>query len=153
MGVLRGGEMPLYIEVKYMLDALKQIGKIVQIQQDDLLCQEGEVGDCLYILLNGAVDVYKTSPLDQEPVVLATLRPGDVFGEMSMIRGGVRNASVVATEPTVALRIERDNFKKFIALEPRYAINMMKTISDRILNTRKRYEAEQAHQAEEETND
>ncbi len=126
-----------------MLSDLKKLGTVITVPQDELFFSEGEYGECLYILLSGSVDVYKSSPLDNEKCVLATLRPGDIFGEMAMIRDENRNASVIANEDTTALKISKDKFQAFVSLEPRYAIGLMKTLSDRVLRMKNRIIAQE----------
>jgi len=119
-----------------MNEALREIGEIVQYGMDQTLFLEGEPGNALYILLSGKVLVTKQSVVDGEQIVLAELDKGAVFGEMAVIRDHFRSATITAFEPCIALKIPRENFIRFIMLEPRYTINMLKTLSARINHVR-----------------
>jgi CRP/FNR family transcriptional regulator len=115
-----------------MNDALREIGEIVQYGMDQTIFSEGEPGNALYILLSGKLLVTKQGIIDGEQIVLAELEKGAVFGEMAVIRDHFRSATITAFEPCIALKIPRENFTRFIMLEPRYTINMLKTLSVRI---------------------
>jgi CRP-like cAMP-binding protein len=68
---------------------------------------QGDPGDALLVVASGLLKVVVTSP-DGDEMVLVTLGPGEALGELAVIDGGVRSASVVAVEPTVVLAITRD---------------------------------------------
>lgn len=121
-----------------MNEALRDIGNVVKFQQDDIIFFEGEPGDAIYILLSGSVIACRTSDIDGRIIVLAKLNTGAVFGEMAVIHDHKRSATIIAQEPVLALKIDKDNFGKFIMLEPKYAINMLKTLANRIESTRSR---------------
>ncbi len=121
-----------------MNESLREIGNVVKFQQDEIIFFEGEPGDAIYILLSGSVVACKTSDIDGRIIVLAKLNSGAVFGEMAVIHGHKRSATIIAKEPVMALKIDKDNFGKFIMLEPKYAINMLKTLANRIECTRER---------------
>lgn len=121
-----------------MNEALRDIGNVVKFQQDDIIFFEGEPGDAIYILLSGSVIACRTSDIDGRIIVLAKLNTGAVFGEMAVIHDHKRSATIIAQEPVLALKIDKDNFGKFIMLEPKYAINMLKTLASRIDSTRSR---------------
>ncbi|GAU77067.1 Crp/Fnr family transcriptional regulator [Fusibacter sp. 3D3] len=121
-----------------MNDALRKIGSVVQFKQDDIIFFEGEPGDAIYILLSGSVIACRTSDIDGRMIVLATLNTGAVFGEMAVIHEHKRSATIIAQAPILALRIDKANFGQFIMLEPKYAINMLKTLAGRIECTRSR---------------
>jgi CRP/FNR family transcriptional regulator, cyclic AMP receptor protein len=67
---------------------------------------EGDPGDYLVVIVQGLVKVTVTSPRGDE-MLLITLGPSDVVGELSVIDGGVRSASVVALKPTTGIVIAR----------------------------------------------
>ncbi len=72
----------------------------------DTILREGSTGAWLYVLIEGQVSVRKSAPGRQaEPAELASLGPGDSFGEMSLVDQALRSASVVARTPCVLLRL------------------------------------------------
>lgn len=68
----------------------------VDIQKDQIVFQEGDPGDCAYIIEKGRVLVYLTK--DQEEIPLNILGQGEIFGEMALIDNQTRSASVRALE-------------------------------------------------------
>jgi len=114
---------------------LKQLGTVITHEQDDHIFLSGEVGDALYLLLKGNVEIYLTSEIDGRIIPLAELHEGDVFGEMALIRDSVRSASAKSKSGSICLKIPKHRFEDFIALEPKFAVNMMKTLAKRHYDT------------------
>ncbi len=79
--------------------------------------QEGTPGDCLYIIKSGEVEVY-TSDARGEKLVLANLKEGDYFGEISLITGRPRTASVRVLRPAELVRLSKKDFDQFVAKHP-----------------------------------
>ena len=67
---------------------------------DECICREGEPGKEMYVVRAGLVEVRKKARDGARETSLATLKPGDCFGEMSLIDIQARSASVFAREPT-----------------------------------------------------
>lgn len=82
-----------------------------------IILEEGTLGDSLFIIKKGEVEVY-TRNQKGEVVPLAKLKEGDFFGEISLITGRPRNASVRALQPTELLRLAKENFIKIIENHP-----------------------------------
>jgi diguanylate cyclase (GGDEF)-like protein len=72
-----------------------------EFRAGDRIVSQGEPGDGLYLVQRGQVQVLAEGRLSGKPghIVLATLGPGDVFGELASLDGGPRTATVVALEP------------------------------------------------------
>ena len=75
----------------------------------DLLVRQGEPADAFYILLSGRARVVKSDQNGNE-IVLATLKPGDSFGESALTEGGTRTATVRCSTSVEALRLDRNDF-------------------------------------------
>jgi CRP/FNR family transcriptional regulator, cyclic AMP receptor protein len=90
-----------------------------------------EAGDALHVLLAGRVKVVMGGESGRE-VTLAVLRPGEVFGEMSLFDGRVRSASVVAIEPATTLALSRDDLLRHMAANPQTALNLLGEMSRRL---------------------
>ncbi len=74
---------------------------------------EGEEGDYFYLVNKGQVQVV-TGAADGEPHTKAKLDPGSIFGEESLLSGETRNATVTMLTDGVLLRLDKDNFYRFI---------------------------------------
>ncbi|MCX7709684.1 MAG: DUF2225 domain-containing protein [Clostridia bacterium] len=118
-----------------MLDVntLRSLGSIQTFREDDFIFYEGEQGNEMYLLLSGKVDIFVNS-FDANPFKIAELKPGDFFGEMSVLDGQPRSASAVAATTTVVLGLTRENFEKYISAEPSSALRLMKGLCLRIRN-------------------
>jgi len=83
----------------------------------EYLCQEGEPGSSLFIIQRGLAHV----TVGAAGVNVGRLRRGDVIGEMSMLTGEARTASVVATVDTVALELDQMTFAVTLSRHPELA--------------------------------
>ena len=88
-------------------DALVQEVEPVAAVADQLLVREGDEGDRFFIVGSGSMWVYRTAPSGRE-VSITTLGPGDCFGEIALLDGGRRTASVRALEPSLLFSLGRD---------------------------------------------
>ena len=82
----------------------------------DAIVKEGDEGDAFYILRSGSAKVIKES---QNGKVLNHLKPGDAFGELALLTGQPRAASVITNEPSSAFRLEKSDFDRIIASAPK----------------------------------
>ena len=87
---------------------------IEEYGQREMIIRESEVGDCMYIILDGYLEVTIRSGSSDREVGIATLRPVDFFGEQSLLPWGTgrRNASVKALHSAKVFRID----KKYVLL-------------------------------------
>ena len=100
--------------------ALHQIAAVARPREYDrgeLLFVEGEQGDSLLVLVSGSVTVFRTSP-DGERAALTVLEPPEVLGEVALLDGAPRSASVEATEPTSVLALSRAEFFALLRQQP-----------------------------------
>ena len=100
------------------LESLTQHVRFLDYSPGNVVISEGTLGDTLYILAEGSVDVVKH--LD-EPAqkVLATLNKGEIFGEMCIIESVARSASVRAVEdPTVLVALHRSDLHRLFKTSP-----------------------------------
>lgn len=82
---------------------------IMPYKKDSYIIKEGISGGMFYILAEGKVSVTKKEP-DGKVVILATLKPGDFFGEISLITGATRLTNVIADEDVLVFGVGKDDF-------------------------------------------
>jgi CRP-like cAMP-binding protein len=104
------------------LDAagLETIGRTVRtrrFRRGEVIFHQGDPGDALFIVMNGGIKISLPSDMGDE-AILATLRSGDVFGELALLDGAPRSATATAIEPTETLVLPRAQFRELIATEP-----------------------------------
>jgi len=104
------------------LDAvgLETIGRSVRtrrFRRGEVIFHLGDPGDALFIVMSGGIKISLPSDTGDE-AILATLRSGDVFGELALLDGAPRSATATAIEPTETLVLPRAQFRDLIATEP-----------------------------------
>jgi CRP/FNR family transcriptional regulator, cyclic AMP receptor protein len=96
-----------------------------------VILREGEGGDSIFLIGSGAVQIVLLGKDGQE-IVLAILRNGEVFGEMSLFQQKPRSATVIAKEPCLLLEIKGEEFLKLAHTYPDIELKMLLTLSERL---------------------
>ena len=110
-------------------------GRIVLFGPGEALVSRGETGDSMFVILDGGVEVVGKSDTDRE-VVLAKLESGDYFGEISLLTGSPRNATVCAESDTLVLEIRKKDISPLIAANPKLAERLGELLERRQTETR-----------------
>jgi CRP/FNR family cyclic AMP-dependent transcriptional regulator len=102
----------------------------------DAIVRQGEVGDCMYVVQGGKVEVVLGAEDGEH--YLATLGPGDFFGEMALFEKEVRSATVRARGEARVLKIDKKTLLRRITEDPLLAVKFLETLSHRVrdLNAR-----------------
>jgi len=111
--------------------ALAQVLDHVSIPKGQPVFDYGDPGDCLYLIRSGEVEIFVKDDTGQR-IVLETGGPGSVFGEISLLDGGPRTASVVATEDLEALKLDRVRLEEFLKRNPHAAMDMLAATGRRL---------------------
>jgi hypothetical protein len=110
------------------------MGELKEFPKGQHIIRQGEMGNEMYVLINGAADVIMNST--DQPRWLGTLTRGDVFGEMGLIRRHERTADVIATEDVEVLAVNERFLTRIKRRYPRIAteifFNISKILSDRL---------------------
>jgi CRP-like cAMP-binding protein len=107
------------------LDDVLAVGRRVSFEAGQAIVERGDPGDAMYIVLDGAAEVDVGGRFHR-------LQRGDFFGEMAVLAGKPREATVKAVEPLQALRIAADDFQAFLAANPQIAVGMLKSLVERL---------------------
>jgi len=100
---------------------------------------EGEAGGTLFLTLSGYFKAI-TSGSDGKEMLLSIMGPGEVFGELSVLDGQPRSASVVTLESGELASIDRPALFELMASSPRVAIGLIEVLAQRVRTLTKRYE-------------
>ena len=103
---------------------------VVEFDAGQTIFNYGEPGHAIYVISSGEVEVFFKNDTG-ERIVLEVATRGDFFGELSMLDSGTRSASVVATQETQALRLDRADLEKFLTLRPTAAMDMLTAMGRR----------------------
>lgn len=115
-------------------DVLLQVASVARPREYDrgeLLFVEGDVGDALLVLVSGSVTVFRTSP-EGERAALTVLEPPEVLGEVALLDGAPRSASVEATERTVVLSLSRAEFFGLLRHQPAVLEPLMRQLGQMV---------------------
>jgi CRP-like cAMP-binding protein len=99
------------------LDRLASGTRTRRFRRGEVVFHVGDPGDALFVISTGAVKITLPSENGEE-AILATLQPGDVFGELALLDTAPRSATAVALEPTETVVLQRDRFRQLLATEP-----------------------------------
>lgn len=113
---------------------LKQIAEHadeISYRANETIVQAGERGGSFYVIVEGEARVVRDSK------VLSRVGPGEFFGEISLLDGGPRTATVVAETPVLAIRIFKRSFDKVVAQEPTVAAKILAVVARRLREAEK----------------
>ncbi|MEY3132640.1 MAG: hypothetical protein RLZ29_977, partial [Actinomycetota bacterium] len=117
-------------------DALKKIaaaGVVRSLQRGDVLFNEGEVPDAMFVVLSGRIAIaIGNRPLDSRESMLALMESGDLFGELGLLDDGARSALARALEPSSVLRIPYSAVKTELQSNPAMLWGVAKLLASRL---------------------
>jgi uncharacterized membrane protein len=103
------------------------------LESGQTVFKQGDPGGDMYIIEQGAVDI--TVDAGKTAVTVASLFPGQYFGELSLFDGMARSATATATKPTRLFWLGRDDLVRFIAANPEGAMKILAEMSNRMRRT------------------
>src|SRR5579871_4715427 len=107
--------VPLFQQLRDdQLAAITGAGHIVSLGSGQVVFLEGDPADTLYIVLSGSVTIYRRDTEGVE-VVIASVEAGGFFGEIALLDGGARSASVRVATDAEFLTVERPAFLQLLA--------------------------------------
>ena len=100
--------------------------------KDQIIFKQNSSGNEMYIVSSGRVKLFSESETGRR-MVLATLKPGEHFGEMSLVDSSPRSATAIATrENTRLVVLDKPKFLYLVSQQPEFAFAMMETLCQRI---------------------
>ena len=110
------------------------------------LCEEGEIGDSAYIIVDGTADIIVATP--DGPQTVAQVGKNDFVGEIAILCDTPRTASVRAVGEVVTLAISKDLFLRLIQEFPQMAVEIMRVLATRLERTTKALAQAAPHRAD-----
>jgi CRP/FNR family cyclic AMP-dependent transcriptional regulator len=114
--------------------ALAERIDLLRYAAGDTIFNFGDPGNALYIVRTGEVEIFVRNH-EGEKIILETSRPGDIFGEVSMLDNGPRTAWVTAISEVEVLRIDRVHFLDYVQQYPPAALNLLSVAARRLRKT------------------
>jgi len=106
----------------------------VHFDEGTSIFRAGEPGDSMYVVRTGEVEIFFKNDTGQR-IVLETARPGDFFGEISLLDGGPRTASAFAKTAVEAIRVDRNDLDDFLRRSPAAAMDLLAATGRRLRET------------------
>ena len=113
------------------LGDLRRVARIAEYQSQMVLCHEGEIEHCFYIILYGTVDVYKI--LEGQRLLINQLTKGAHFGDIALLLDLPRTATIITAEPTQLLEIDRKIFAQLMQSNPDIVVALSQMVVKRFL--------------------
>lgn len=121
-------EVPLFAGLPLRrLRKLASQGEIARFDADAILVRAGDPGEAFYVVLSGRVAVRRGRGR-----ATVELGPGAYFGELALLDGAPRSATVVATKETLCLVLPRKAFARMLKAEPAFAAALLPALAARV---------------------
>ena len=115
------------------LAAIASVTEEVQYPAGDNVIKEGEAGETMFLIMNGAVSVIKGEAKEGgQEIELARIGTGDYFGEMALFEDAVRSATIRTAEESRFLVLHKQEFTEIVREYPQIALHICKALSSRI---------------------
>ena len=108
---------------------LANLSEVADFMADHAIVREGDPGDAFYVILAGQAKVTTNGKL------VNRVLPGDHIGEISLLDGDVRTATVTSETPMTLLMLPRNRFIKALREEPEMAMNLLSSLARQIRRT------------------
>lgn len=108
---------------------------MLEFGRDEVIVRQGDQGDCLYLVMSGAVRVVRHGS-DDTAVDVAILKQGECFGELALLTGEARTADVIAVDDqTTVFRLSRERFNGLLKQHNALALKIASILAKRISRT------------------
>lgn len=124
--------VPIFSELnEEAIQKILQAGTLRTFKKDSIILMEEDDGSAMFVIASGTVKIARNSA-DGKEVILCILGESDFFGEMAILDGMARSATVIATEDTTLFIIERNQFLGLLKEYPEVSIALLKELTKRL---------------------
>src|SRR2546430_4260769 len=116
-------------------DSLAKLGtclKTAEFPPAEVIVREGAPGVSMYIIKSGLVEVRKKDPSTGIDFLVAQLTEGAAVGEMSLLTGKPRSATVTTVQPTVVFTLTRADFRNLLTQHPEISLGLARILAERL---------------------
>ncbi|MEO0825743.1 MAG: cyclic nucleotide-binding domain-containing protein [Cyanobacteria bacterium J06639_16] len=111
------------------MQAIIPLLKSLMVEPNTLLCREGDPGNAMFLIVEGEAEIFKGQQL------MARLGPGEMFGEMALLTGEDRSATVIASTPMELYELDRTDFDAMLTRSPQLASGLSRILARRLRDT------------------
>src|SRR6516162_1168298 len=116
-------------------DSLAKLGsclKAAEFPPAEVIVREGAPGVSMYVIKSGLVEVRKKDPTTGIDFLVAQLSEGAAVGEMSLLTGKPRSATVTTVQPTVVFTLTRADFRNLLTQHPEISLGLARILAERL---------------------
>jgi type IV pilus assembly protein PilB len=116
-------------------DSLAKLGtclKTAEFPPAEVIVREGAPGVSMYIIKSGLVEVRKKDPTTGIDFLVAQLSDGAAVGEMSLLTGKPRSATVTTVQPTIVFTLTRADFRNLLTQHPEISLGLARILAERL---------------------
>ncbi|HVN02222.1 MAG TPA: cyclic nucleotide-binding domain-containing protein, partial [Caulobacteraceae bacterium] len=110
---------------------LAAAGSALALEPGRLLCQRGDPGDAIFVVLEGEIEI-KVSSIEGREVRFASFGPGAVVGEMAALDGGLRSTDMLAARRSRLWRIPREPLMEALRGDPAASVALVAELARRL---------------------
>src|SRR5437868_3478181 len=116
-------------------DGVAKLGaclETAELPPNEVIVREGASGVVMYIVTSGLVEVRKKDPTTGIDFLVAQLSEGAAVGEMSLLTGKPRSATVTTVQPTVVFTLTRADFRNLLTQHPEISLGLARILAERL---------------------
>jgi len=121
------------------LAQLDRMTTMSAVQKGKVFYRPGETGEVLFLLKSGRVQLYRLSP-DGKKLILDTLGPGAIFGEMSLVGQRMYNTFAEAVEDCLICVMSRADVERLVIDQPKVGLRILEIVGRRLREAETRLE-------------
>jgi len=130
-------EQKKMFKVMGVFDLLSTLFEMESFEMKEVLFKAGEVGDKLFVVVEGCIKINSKDVANGKEVTIAMLTKNQVFGEIALLEETTRTATAIAFEPSLVLSINQEKFASLTQVFPEFYDVMEPLLRDRTSNTLK----------------
>jgi CRP-like cAMP-binding protein len=124
--------VPIFSELEEeTIEKIAQVGVRKSYSKENVILMEEEAGSALFVIISGKVKISRTSN-DGREVILSILSEADFFGEMAILDGLTRSATVISIEESELYIIQRSQFLDLLKAHPEISISLLQELTQRL---------------------
>lgn len=121
------------------MEEIDRATTITTSRRGKILYMPEDTSEVLFLLKEGRVQLYRISP-DGKKLVIATVGPGTIFGEMALIGQGMHNTFAEAIEDCVLWVMSREDVERMLVTKPKVALRIFENLGSRLKEAEARFE-------------
>lgn len=121
--------------MKTLENVFKENGYMKEYEEGQIITKAGSAGDHMYFLLSGEADVFKN--VGNKKIIFAIFKPGDFFGEMSLISHKKHMSTVEVRKKSTVLSLTQKKVEALLHENPAFAVGIVKGLIERLRKTDK----------------